>query len=32
MPWSEFIQEHCMGLIDVESMIPENRIPLLPTT
>jgi transposase len=32
MPWSEFIQEHCMGLIDVESMVPENRIPLLPTT
>ena len=31
MPWSEFIQEHCMGLIDVESMVPENRIPLLPT-
>ena len=32
LPWSEFIQEHCTGLIDVESMVSENRIPLLPTT
>ena len=28
MPWSEFIKEQCSGLIDVESNIPENRIPL----
>ncbi len=28
MPWSEFIQENCTGLIDVESNLPENRIPL----
>ncbi len=28
MPWSEFIQENCSGLIDVESNLPENRIPL----
>ena len=28
MPWSEFIKEQCSGLIDVESNVPENRIPL----
>ena len=28
MPWSEFINEQCSGLIDVESNVPENRIPL----
>ena len=28
MPWSKFIQEHCTGLIDVESNVPENRISL----
>ncbi len=32
LPWSEFIQEHCTGLIDVESNVSEKRIPLLPTT
>ena len=28
MPWSKFIKEQCSGLIDVESNVPENRIPL----
>ncbi len=28
MPWSDFIKEQCSGLIDVESNVPENRIPL----
>lgn len=28
MPWSGFIKEQCSGLIDVESNVPENRIPL----
>ena len=28
MPWSEFIKEQCSGIIDVESNVPENRIPL----
>ena len=28
MPWSEFIKEQCSGLIDVESNVPEKRIPL----
>ena len=28
MPWSEFIKEQCLGLIDVESNVPEKRIPL----
>lgn len=28
MPWSQFIKEQCSGLIDVESNVPENRIPL----
>ncbi len=28
MPWSEFIKERCSGIIDVESNVPENRIPL----
>lgn len=30
MPWSEFIKEQCSGLTDVESNVPENRIPLPP--
>lgn len=29
LPWSEFIKEHCMGLIDVETITPENK-PQLP--
>ena len=29
MPWSDFIKEQCSGIIDVESNVPENRIPLL---
>ena len=28
MPWSEFIKEQCSGIIDVESNVPETRIPL----
>lgn len=28
MPWSEFIKEQCSGIIDVESNVPKNRIPL----
>ena len=28
MTWSQFIKEQCSGLIDVESNVPENRIPL----
>lgn len=28
MPWSEFIKEQCSGIIDVESNVPEKRIPL----
>lgn len=28
MPWSEFIKEQCLGLIDEESNVPEKRIPL----
>ena len=28
MPWSDFIKEQCTGIIDVESNVPENRIPL----
>lgn len=28
MPWSDFIKEQCSGIIDVESTVPENRIPL----
>lgn len=28
MPWSDFIQEHCSGLIDVETMTAEN-LPVL---
>lgn len=28
MPWSDFMKEQCSGLIDVESNVPENRIPL----
>ncbi len=28
MLWSDFIKEQCSGLIDVESNVPENRIPL----
>ena len=25
LPWSDFIKEHCTGLIDVESITPENH-------
>lgn len=28
LPWSDFIKEHCNGLIDVESITPENHKPL----
>ena len=28
MPRSDFIKEKCSGLINVESNVPENRIPL----
>ena len=28
LPWSDFIKEKCSGLINVESNVPENRIPL----
>lgn len=28
LPWSEFIKEHCTGLIDVETITPENKPPL----
>ena len=28
MPWRDFIKEHCSGFIDVESNVPEKRIPL----
>ena len=28
MPWSDFIKEQCSGFIDVESNVPEKRIPL----
>lgn len=28
LPWSGFIKEHCMGLIDVETITPENKPPL----
>lgn len=29
LPWSDFIKEHCTGLIDVETITPENK-PQLP--
>ncbi len=29
LPWSDFIKGHCTGLIDVETITPENK-PLLP--
>ena len=29
LPWSSFIKEHCTGLIDVETITPENK-PQLP--
>lgn len=28
LPWSDFIKEHCSGLIDVENITPENHDPL----
>lgn len=28
MPWSDFIKEHCSGLIDVENITPEKHDPL----
>lgn len=28
LPWSDFIKEHCTGLIDVENITPENHMPL----
>lgn len=29
LPWSDFIKEHCTGLIDVENMTPENHKPFI---
>jgi hypothetical protein len=29
LPWSDFIKERCTGLIDVETITPENK-PQLP--
>ena len=28
LPRSDFIKEHCTGLIDVETITPENKLPL----
>lgn len=28
LPWSDFIKGHCTGLIDVETITPENKPPL----
>ncbi len=28
LPWSDFIKEHCTGLIDIENITPENHEPL----
>lgn len=28
LPWSDYIKEHCKGLIDVEAITPENKPPL----
>lgn len=28
LPWSDFIKEHCSGLIDVENITPEKHDPL----
>lgn len=28
LPWSDFVREHCSGLIDVENITPENHVPL----
>ena len=28
LPWSDFMKEHCTGLIDVENITPENHDPL----
>lgn len=28
LPWSDFIREHCSGLIDVENITPEKHGPL----
>ena len=28
LPWSDFIKEHCTGLIDIENITPENHDPL----
>lgn len=25
LPWIDFIKEHCTGLIDVETITPENK-------
>lgn len=25
LPWSDFIREHCIGLIDVETITSENK-------
>lgn len=29
LPWSDFIKEHCAGLIDVETVTVENHPQLL---
>ena len=28
LPWSDFIKKHCSGLIDIETITPENHEPL----
>ncbi|MDD3416859.1 MAG: transposase domain-containing protein, partial [Lachnospiraceae bacterium] len=28
LPWSDFMKEHCTGLIDVENITAENHTPL----
>lgn len=28
LPWNDFVKEHCSGLIDVETITPENKPPL----
>lgn len=28
LPWSDYIKEHCTGVIDTEGLTPENKLPL----
>jgi hypothetical protein len=28
LPWSDFLMEHCTGLIDVDNITAENHMPL----